>query len=262
MGVIDSTTKGWRVLAVDPRGPCGMHDIIPFFEYIVAVNGKRLHNQGTKVMRSLAWSNKKRTWLTLLNYKTSLERKLEIYPNKTWGGAGLLGLIIVKDDPDTADRRAVRVVSVTPESLADKAGLQPSVDFILGTESFVFTGWSGFLRHMKDHNDAELRLRVYNSRLCELREVKIQSMDQDLLGFELGSGQLHTLPDILPGTFIRADKSLAVEISKGCAGILAAPMEDGSNKESADPISVDDMYLTIGDPIGSMYDEKILAKKE
>jgi len=140
MGGVESVSNGWRVLAVDPRGPCGKHKIIPFFEYIVAVNGRRLHDRGTKVMKSLALSNRKRTQLTLHNYKTRLERKLEIYPNETWGGAGLLGLIIVRDDPSTADRRAVRVLSVKSGSPGEQSGLEPTVDYILGTESFVFAG--------------------------------------------------------------------------------------------------------------------------
>jgi len=256
MGGTESVPGGWRVLAVDPRGPCGQHNIIPFFEYIVAINGKRLDEQGKKVLKSLAMSKQKRTELTLLNYKTTVERTLEIFPSISWGGAGLLGLIIVQDDWATADRRAVKVLSVKSGSPAEKACFEPSLDYILGTESVVFPGWGGFLKHLERHKDSELRLRVYNARTSELREVRVKCTDADSYGFQLGAGELHQIPDILPGTEIRGASSLAVEISAGSAGILTSPMMKESANKSGEPISTSDMYLAIGDPISSLYDEK------
>jgi len=263
MGTIESAPSGygWRVLAVDPRGPCGRHDIIPFFEYIVAINGKSLNDQGNKVMKSLPLSQCKLTQLTLRNYKTRLERKVEIYPNAKWGGAGLLGLIIVRDDPTTADRRALRVLSVKSGSPGEQSGLQPMVDYILGTESFVFSGWDGFSKHLKSHMDSELRLRVYNSRSSVLREVKIKSVNYDDLGLELGCGHLHRMPHIPIDRVITIDKSIAVEISEGCAGILAAPVDEGRARNTGEPISISDMHLTMGDPIPSMYDDDDGDKK-
>jgi len=249
-------SEGWRVLAVDPRSPCGIHGIIPYFEYIIAINGERLYAQGTNVVKSMI--NKNRTQLTLRNYKTGLERRLEIFPSQTWGGAGLLGLIIARDDWSTADSRAVRVLSVKPGSQAEQAGFDPLFDYIFGTETFVFSGWCGFIRHIKSHKDSELWLRVYNSSLCELRKVKIKFTDTELFGFELGSGEQHRVPEILPGKLIRSANSLGVEISQGWgAGILATTVMGDSNRILGEPISISDIYLSFGNPIDSLDDEEI-----
>jgi len=255
MGSVESFSYGWRVLAVDPRGPCGSHELIPFIEYIVGINGTRLHDRSEEVMRSLAKNNTKQTRLTVFNYKTRTERVLEICPHENWGGAGLLGLIIAMDDFATADRRAVRVLSVTPDSPAALAGLNPLVDYILGTDCFIFYGRNGMFQHLDENMNSELRLRVYNSRISEVREVKITAADQSNVGWELASGQLHRIPDPLPGTIITAASSVSVEISKGCAGILVAQLGEAS-KDDDGPILMSDMNLTIGEPINSMYGMK------
>jgi len=255
MGANGSVSSGWRVLAVDPRGPCGGCGIIPFMEYIIAVNGNRLKRGKWVMTRELAASKSRPAELTLINYKTGLVRKIEIIPSENWGGAGLLGLIIAEDTWSTADSRVVRVLSVETNSLAEQAGLQSLDDYLMGTECCIFSGTKGFYKHISKHNDSVVRLRVYNSSLCEVREVKIKSMESNLWGCEFGCGPDHKIPDLTEGSVVEVSKSVAVEISEGCTGIMTAAMAT-SPRNSDDPILISDLNITLGEPIISFYEDK------
>merc|ERR1719419_268016 len=132
------------------------------------------------MIRELAASKNRTAEITLINYKTGLVRIIKIIPSENWGGNGLLGLIIAEDNWSTADSRVVRILSVETDSLAEQAGLKSLDDYLLGTECCIFSGTKGFCKHISKHKDSVLRLRVYNSSLCEVREVKIKSMGSDL----------------------------------------------------------------------------------
>jgi len=124
----------------------------------------------------------------------------------------------------------------------------------MGTECSVFNGTNGFLKHISEHKNSVLRLRVYNSGLCEVREVKVKSMETNLVGGEFGCGPDHKMPELLGGTVVQVRKSVAVEISKGSIGIIAAAVGI-SPKNSKDPILMSDMDITLGEPITSLYEE-------
>jgi len=80
MGNDNGSTTGWRVLAADHRGPCGNSNIIPFFDYILEINGKRLDGTASDLKEALESNRNKKTELTILNYKTMKERKVEVCP--------------------------------------------------------------------------------------------------------------------------------------------------------------------------------------
>jgi len=200
-----STECGWRVLATDDRGPCNEGSIIPFFEYIIGINGKRLDGVAVTLKEELQANCNKPTELTILNYKTLKTRKITVCPSDDWGGVGLLGLIITYDNFKTADERVVRVLSVFPDSPAMLAGLHPFVDYILGTDSCIFHGIDSFEEYISNNVDLDVTLRVYNSEVCQVREVKIRptsqwgnATSQGILGCEVSSGLLHKVPDV-PG---------------------------------------------------------------
>jgi len=217
-----STACGWRVLATDSRGPCNEGSIIPFFEYIIGINGKRLDGVAVTLKEELQANSNKPTELTILNYKTLKTRKITVCPSDDWGGVGLLGLIITYDNFRTADERVVRVLSVYPGSPAMIAGLHPFVDYILGTESCIFHGIDSFEEYISGNVDVELTLRVYNSKMCQVRQVKIRptsnwgnSGSQGILGCEVSSGLLHKVPDIPSESCITVRETIAPEETVG-----------------------------------------------
>jgi len=253
-----TTTSGWRVLATDVRGPCNESNIIPFFEYIIGVKGKRLDGVAVNLKEELSTNCNKPIDLTILNYKTLKTRKITVCPSDDWGGVGLLGLIITYDNFKTADERVVRVLSVHPGSPAECAGLHPFVDYILGTESYIFHGIGSFEDYISSNIEVELTLRVYNSKLCQVREVRItprywgNSDSKGVLGCEVSSGLLHKVPDLPDGacltiretqrhnTPLEADKAIPTTIlnaNTGKALEMASPTPDKVACEISNVIS-------------------------
>jgi len=233
-----STACGWRVLATDSRGPCNEGSIIPFFEYIIGINGKRLDGVAVTLKEELQANSNKPTELTILNYKTLKTRKITVCPSDDWGGVGLLGLIITYDNFRTADERVVRVLSVYPGSPAMIAGLHPFVDYILGTESCIFHGIDSFEEYISGNVDVELTLRVYNSKMCQVRQVKIRptsnwgnSGSQGILGCEVSSGLLHKVPDIPSESCITVRETIAPEETGGGSNL------DENSQEGRDHLS-------------------------
>jgi hypothetical protein len=213
-----STASGWRVLATDSRGPCNEGSIIPFFEYIIGINGKRLDGVAVSLKEELQANTNKPTELTILNYKTLKTRKITVCPSDDWGGVGLLGLIITYDNFRTADERVVRVLSVYPDSPAMLAGLHPFVDYILGTDSCIFHGIDSFETYISGKVDVDVTLSVYNSQMCQVREVKItptcgwgEAHSQGILGCEVSAGLLHKVPDVPSETCITVRDTIAPE---------------------------------------------------
>lgn len=215
MGNNNASTIGWRILAVDPRGPCKDCEIIPFFDYILEINGHLL-GRSDLLKKELESNRNQQTKLFVLNYKTSKVREVEVCPSDNWGGIGMLGLMIANDDYATADERVIRILNVFPESPADAAGLHPFVDYVLGTDSRIFQGLDGFEEFVVKRADTEIRLMVYNSNICQVRDVRITptsswsaANDQGVLGCEVSSGLLHKIPDVLPETVITVHEGLS-----------------------------------------------------
>jgi len=239
-----TTTSGWRVLATDVRGPCNEVHIIPFFEYIIGINGKRLDGVAVSLKEELQINCNKPTDLTILNYKTLKTRKITVCPSDDWGGVGLLGLIITYDNFKTADERVVRVLSVHPDSPAELAGLHPFIDYILGTESCIFNGIDSFEDYVSSHVNVELTLRVFNSKLCQVREVRIRptinwgnSNSRGILGCEVSSGLLHKIPDLPNGACITV-RQTQVESVPPAAGEETMQMTnlDTNNGEAGETV--------------------------
>lgn len=215
MGNNNVSTTGWRVLAIDPRGPCKECQIIPFFDYILEINGNKLGETADALKKELESNRNKQTKLTILNYKTMKVRKVDVCPCDNWGGVGMIGLMIASDSYATADERVIRVLSVFQKSPAEAAGLHPFVDYILGTDTRIFRGLDAFEEFVIKHIDTEIQLVVYNSNICQVREVRITATstwsaatDQGVLGCEVGSGLLHKIPEVLAETVITVHEAL------------------------------------------------------
>jgi hypothetical protein len=90
------------------------------------------------------------------------------------------------------------ILSVSPHSPAEKAGLLPYGDYVIGTPSGQLRGESGLGELVEDHINRPLELYVYNHEYNVTRLVTITPSRQwggeGALGCMLGFGALHRLP--------------------------------------------------------------------
>jgi len=235
MGNDNSSTTGWRVLSADHRGPCSNCNIIPYFDYILEINGKMLDQTATGLKEALESNRNKQTELTIFNYKTKKARKVEVCPCDNWGGVGILGLRITSDSWATADERMIRVMSVFPKSPAEAAGLHPFVDYIMGSDTHIFQGLDSFEAFVVRHIDTEIELKVYNSNNYQVREVRVtptanwsQMTDQGILGCEGSSGLLHKCPEVFPDTVITIHETLMSTLCDVSCGVVSPAKEEGA----------------------------------
>jgi hypothetical protein len=133
------------------------------------------------------------------NIKSQQQRFVDLTPDDTWGGAGLLGVTIRLDDYGGADERLIRVLEVEEGSPASIAGLVSLHDFLLGTNVVAFESTETLAAVLHQHVNQIVELYVYNSESDIVRVVPLMpslswGRGQGLLGAEVGTGYLHRLP--------------------------------------------------------------------
>ena len=131
--------------------------------------------------------------------KSQQERLVNLTPDDTWGGAGLLGVTIRLDNYAGAEERLVRVLEVdSPQAPAAMAGLVPFHDYILGTTSETLQDTAQLGALLEEHVDQVVELYVYNSQSDLVRNVALMPTlswgGRGLLGAAVGTGYLHRFP--------------------------------------------------------------------
>ena len=130
------------------------------------------------------------------------------------------------------------ILSVTPNSPADTAGLLPYSDYIVGTPEGQLHGEAGLGELVEEYISRQLRLWVYNHEYSVTRLVTITPSrswgGEGALGCVLGFGALHRLPAPLsegpvegPGEALFEGVRLSGEQSRAAlAGDVSPPKEN------------------------------------
>ena len=135
------------------------------------------------------------------------------------------------------------ILSVTPNSPADTAGLLPYSDYIVGTPEGHVYGEAGLGELVEEYISRQLRLWVYNHEYAVTRLVTIMPSrswgGEGALGCVLGFGALHRLPAPLsegpiegPGEALFEGVRLSGEQGRTLAGDVSPP-KDGTGSEIA-----------------------------
>ncbi|KAL9129153.1 MAG: hypothetical protein Q9217_002328 [Psora testacea] len=169
--------------------------IEPWYDFIIGINGRHIENPDpalfTTETRNCAGSS-----VALTMYSAKGQRTLTIdIPVPT--PSPTLGLTLQWSPLAIADQ-VWHILSVTPSSPADTAGLLPYSDYIVGTPEGHVHGEAGLGELVEEYISRQLRLWVFNHEYNVTRLVTITPSrswgGEGALGCVLGFGALHKLP--------------------------------------------------------------------
>jgi len=189
--------NGYRVTQVYKDSPVSSLPIEPMLDFIIYSGEEDPHDPPFSFHEYIAKNENKEISLTFYNITTQHTWSAKVTPRR-WGGKGLLGININKEDHTTAHIRVLRVLNFFVNSPLHKAGFRPITDYILGLENHSFKDLNEFADFIQEHNKEEIELCVYNSADFSVRTVKLIP-DKDwggtgYLGGDIGFGHLHSLP--------------------------------------------------------------------
>uniref|UniRef100_A0A7S3PNA2 PDZ GRASP-type domain-containing protein n=1 Tax=Aplanochytrium stocchinoi TaxID=215587 RepID=A0A7S3PNA2_9STRA len=210
--ILTKRPYGHRILGIQENSPCSYEtikqDIVPFFDFIVEANGVSCDKDDGSFVQIIqdCVRQKKELNLKIFNIKNKQIRTISCQPNMDWGGEGALGLTIKFDFIADIQDHCIHVLDVTNHSPAEKAGLDPYNDYILGTPHYVMRDSDDLNELVSENMDTMIELFVYSQTNDEVRRVEIipslQWFDSNAnpvtskgsLGCGVGHGYLHRLP--------------------------------------------------------------------
>ncbi|MCJ1445597.1 MAG: hypothetical protein MMC23_006102 [Stictis urceolatum] len=170
----------------------------PWYDFIVGINGRQIDNPDphlfSQEVRNCAGAAVN---LTLWNAKGHKHRTLSL-PLPT--PLPTLGLTL-QWTPLSSTSSTWHILDIAPNSPADKAGLLPYGDYIIGSPEGLVRGEPGLGELVEDYLSRPLRLWVCNHEYGVTRLVTITPSrawgGEGALGCVLGFGALHRLPPSL-----------------------------------------------------------------
>ncbi|KAF1332623.1 Golgi reassembly stacking protein grasp65, contains pdz domain, partial [Globisporangium splendens] len=207
---LEAAYCGFRVLGIQEQSPASRVGFVSFFDFILEANGIRLDTKDSTLMELIAQSEEHPMQLTVYNVKAQTTRgavalhalvfpcQLELTPSREWPGKGLLGVTIRFDSYEGAEDQLLHVLNVVPKSPADRAGLKPETDYLLGTPERVFRDPEDLQDEILEALEDTFQCYVYNTELDQVRIVSIAPSEywggDGVLGAEVAHGVLHRLP--------------------------------------------------------------------
>jgi hypothetical protein len=184
---------------------------------------------------------------------------VELVPDDSWGGAGLLGVTIKLDNYGGAEERLVRVLSVEPQSPANIAGLVPELDYLLGTTVSAFSDAQALAQVLRANLDKIVEIYVYNAdsdvvRVVALLPTYSWGNGNGLLGAEVGTGYLHKLPK-------RACETIGTSVERKVRWTGSADdsgQEAGSSSQPQAPLEMEP-HLEM--EVGESSDSEVAARR-
>ncbi|KAI6207796.1 GRASP55 65 domain containing protein [Aphelenchoides besseyi] len=190
-------SSGFHVLRVQENSPGHLAGLEAYFDFLVAVNSKRLDQDDETFKEILKQNIDRPLELTVYNSKTQTVRQTQIVPSNNWGGQGILGVSIRFCSFEGANQNVWHVISVESNSPAALAGLIGESDYILGAES-VLQHADDLISLVQANIGKQVKLYVYNVDSDNVREVTLVPNDtwggEGCLGCNIGYGYLHRIP--------------------------------------------------------------------
>ncbi|XP_054482790.1 Golgi reassembly-stacking protein 1-like [Anoplopoma fimbria] len=195
--VTEGGTYGYHVHGVQPNSPAQMAGLQPFFDFILALDNKRLNEENDLLKELLKANMERAVKMEVYSTKTTRLREMEVVPSNMWGGQGLLGASVRYCSYQGASENVWHVLDVEASSPAALAELQPHSDYIVGADQ-VLQDSEDFFSLIEAHEGKPLKLLVYNTITDACREVVVTPNGawggEGSLGCGIGYGYLHRIP--------------------------------------------------------------------
>ncbi|TQS35515.1 hypothetical protein Golomagni_04064 [Golovinomyces magnicellulatus] len=169
--------------------------IEPWFDFIIGINGRMIDNPDHSLfaheVRNCAGH------IVTLEIWSAKGQKIRIMHIPVSEKSQKLGLTLQWTSINTVSN-IWHILDVPVNSPADKAGLLPYSDYIIGTPDGILHGEIGLGELVESHIGQSLHLYVYNNEFDVTREVTVNPIrdwgGEGALGCVLGFGALHRLP--------------------------------------------------------------------
>lgn len=190
MGAAASARMGCSlyIIKVSPGSPAQAAGLLPFFHYIIGINGEPVVSEEDIQRISTSWAAGALQVLVLdsrnggsrnVSLKRQAEEKIGFSVKLHRGPMNLVSF---------------RVLDLDYNSPCLEARLQKDQDFIIAHEHGPFSNMNEFESIMYRHRGSPVILWVYNIGTCEVRQVSITPNEDGKIGCSLGAGIKNELP--------------------------------------------------------------------
>jgi hypothetical protein len=192
--------KAFQVLAVYNNSPASRAKLVPYFDYIVSVNGVTVLQESPNVVAEMARSQIDRPLrLSVYNSRNDSVREVTVVPSTSWGGEGLLGCSIRFSTTLNAVDRCWRVLRLFDESPASIAGLIAEKDWIIGSAELNILEDEDLHKFLIQNRKVPLKIIIFNidSQTCRIATIvpDFEWGGPGCLGCDIGTGILNRIPN-------------------------------------------------------------------
>ncbi|ORY37140.1 hypothetical protein LY90DRAFT_55848 [Neocallimastix californiae] len=166
---------GYHVLKVVPGSPAARAGLIPFFDYIVAVNKTLLDEEANSLIKVISDNINSRLSFYVYSSKTNAYRNVKFeFPIEKWtttGENGWLGFSVRYCSYDGAADHFWHVLAVVKDFPAFLAGIQPKTDYIIGSPNHILHNQTDLYDLFDKYINKPLHLYVYSTVTNKCREI-------------------------------------------------------------------------------------------
>ncbi|KAH9248501.1 hypothetical protein BASA81_013827 [Batrachochytrium salamandrivorans] len=191
---------GKRILEILEDSPASNSGLVPWLDFLVGTNGKYYGQEDDTVLpRALDGDEPQQVSFQVFNIKTNSLREC-VLGREVVLGREKLGLKLGDWQTPVGWENCFKVLGVDRQSPAQDAGLEPEVDYLMGTtDNKEFTCFGDLEMLLVEAEGDEVELFVYNSkqddvRVCVLAPHRKWGDEDALFGADLANGLLHRLP--------------------------------------------------------------------
>jgi len=206
---------GYRIMKVAPGSPAQQAGLIEFLDFIIDLSSEKEHapftGNYTDFFKIVQNCEDQQATMKVYNMLYRKTRVITIVPSRKWETSdSLLGALVRYEEYATAHERVLRISEVYPNSPAALSGMQPRVDYILGTPQYLYTDLNELANFIEMTQEKEtvksLEIYLFSSQTNSVRSTLILPNrnwgGKGLLGCEFGLGILNYLPQLDDNIFV------------------------------------------------------------